>query len=222
MNLRIRHLPEASKWLVQISASNLAGGPAIGMLKINTSDGTGTVSFQRSPALGGTEVSNAFMLTVARGEDDSLSACALQGHGLSPVNAQGVDRDREAGQDLSIYRVRGFYCMKGQSDGSYTGGEDLDLDGFSEPFKYVQRQCFGRAKESDDWQLASENITYTVSYNESGACGAQSPNSGQFDLLAVDTALESVDLSLFQSPPSTEGLSFSDDIDYGLDFNYVP
>ena len=201
---------------------NQAGGPAIGLLAFNSKDGTGTVSFQRSPALGGTEVANAFMVSVTKNDDDSLSACALQGHGLSPVNEQGQDRDLEDGNDLSIYRVRGFYCMKGQSDGTYTGGENLDLDGFTNQFGHVQQQCFTRSSESESWQLSEDHITYTVAYNQQGACGSNTPSSDQFDLVAIDTALESVDSDIFQNPPSTEGLSFDTEVDYGLDFSYVP
>ena len=121
------------------------------ILQFDTSDGTGDNSFQSSPALGGTEVSNAFYVTVTKNDDDSLSACALQGHGLSPVDETGAERSSATGADDSIYRVRGFYCMKGQQNGTQSFGEDLSQNQFDTQFAYVQKQCFSLT--GDAWSL---------------------------------------------------------------------
>lgn len=199
---------------------NQAGGPSVGLLNFNTTDGTGTISFQSSPALGGTEVSNSFIVTVSRGEDDSLSGCALQGHGLSPLDENGTQREDVEGQDLSAYRIQGFYCMKGQQTSSLSFGEDLPLNQFQQQFSSVQKQCFGL--EDSAWSLSESKITFTVGYDESGACGAVGSDSNQFNLVDLDDALTAVDLSVYETPPDTTDFTIDKTIDYGLDFEYVP
>ncbi len=199
---------------------NQAGGPSIGLLNFNTTDGTGTVSFQSSPALGGTEVSNSFIVTVDRQEDDSLKGCALQGHGLSPVNENGMQREDVADQNLSAYRIQGFYCMKGQQTNTLSFGEDLSLDQFQNQFAAVQKQCF--SLKDSTWSILDSNITYMVEYNESGACGSTANDNSKYNLVDLDTALKSVNSSIFDSPPDTTNFTIDKTIDYGLDFEYVP